>query len=357
MAKCELTLQLEEVQAAYRPGDVVRGWVEVRCDEEVECHGLTAGLRWRTRSKGTPAARVVASEELFQGLWRADTVERYPVALALPAGPFTYEGHNLEVAWELFAEADVPWAFDPAAAREIVLEPDPDAEPDWQRAAGDALHLPPELQAEPAEPSSGLQLSRTQGLGCLLAVLIPVAALMGFAGFKVLGYAAGEVSGNEALAWGFGAAVVLLFVGGGLIKVLRDVLAWGKVGQVSVVVEPRRVRAGENLRVQVTCEPRKNVDLLAATVRLQAHEKVIKDGTEHNRGWTEVVFDQETEVAGACRLERGHPFEAEVAVPVPQQGPATFMTWGNQIIWTATVRLQLAGWPDFVEDRVIQVHP
>lgn len=357
MAKCELSLRLEDEGRAFRPGDVVRGWVEVRCDEEVECNGLVAGLRWTTRSKGTPAARIVVSQELFEGSWRAGTVERYPVSLELPAGPVTYQGHHLKVVWELFAEADIPWALDPAATHEIVVEADPEAEPDWESAVGDRLHIPPELQPQPPDPASGLQLSKAQGFGCLLALLIAVVGLVAFAGVKGLGYAEGEVSANEALGWLLAAAVVLAFVGGILVKVLRDVMAWGKVGQVSVVVDPHRVRAGESLHVRISCQPRKDVELLSATVRLLARETVIKDGADQNQSWTEVVFEHEVEVAGAHRLAKGQPFESAVTVPVPTGGPASFMTWGNRLTWTATVRLELAGWSDFVEDRAILVHP
>lgn len=354
LAKCELILHLEDERQAYRPGDVVRGSVEVRCDEEVACDGLKVGLRWKAQSK-VPTDRTVTSQNLFQGMWQAGTEERYPIALELPAGPFTYQGHHLNVTWELFAEADVPWTFDPAAARDIVLEPDPDAAPDWQSAVGDPLHLPPELQPNPPDPPP--TISKAKGFGCLMVLLIPMAVLLAMAAGKVLDYSRGEISGNAAAGWIFAAAVMLLFVGGGLYKVLRDVLAWGKIGQVSVEVDPRRVRAGESLQVKVSCQPRRETELLSATVRLKAEERVFTDTTNHKRSWTEVVFDQETALASACRLPKGLPFQSEVAVAVPASGPPSFTTWGNHLTWTATVRLQLAGWPDFVEDRTIQVHP
>lgn len=362
MAQCELSLHLEDQRDTYRPGDVARGYVEVRCDEDVRCDGLTVALRWRTHGRGTSVRETVASEVAFQGEWRAGAAQRYPFALEMPAGPFTYHGHYLSVVWEVVARADVPWAFDPETERELVLAPRPDAAPDWRTAAGDPTHLPPELQQTGGtdttpQPSSPKQLTKAQAVGCLALLLIPLVSLLLYAVNRGLAYSRGEIPADQALGWLFATVVVLLFVGGGLFKVLRDVMAWGKVGQVRAEVEPRLVRAGESFRVKIFCQPRKEAELVAATVRVEAEEKVVRGSGTNKRSWKKVVHEQETEVAMGRKLARGLPFQTEGTVTIPEAVPPSFAARHNSLTWTVTVRLDLDRWPDWVEERTILVHP
>lgn len=131
---------------------MVRGYVAVRADREVECRKLEASLRWRTRGKGQPVRGEVESLTLFEGTWQAGENRRYDFEMTLPAGPFTYDGHHLEVAWEVRAEADIPWALDPEAEEEIVLEPRPGDEPDWQTAVATPSLLPEKLRPDAESP-------------------------------------------------------------------------------------------------------------------------------------------------------------------------------------------------------------
>lgn len=364
MAKCDLSIHLDEPQAAYHPGDVVRGSVEVRTDEPVRCDGLTVELRWRTHGKASSVKETAVSARLFAGEWRGGAVHRYRFELELPAGPFTYHGHYLNVVWEVYASADVPWAFDPDAEQEIALLARPGDEPQWLTAVATPSLLPRELQEagggevpEPVTSSSPSLVRNALGIGCLLTFTAPALILLGAAVVRVLAFTRGEIPTTEGLVWiGVGLGMLVL-LGGGLGKVVRQRIAGRKLGEVTAEVEPRLVRAGGSLRVKLYFQPRGEADLLAATARLEAEEQVVRGSGTQKRTYKKVVFEQESEIAAGRRLGRGLPFQAEGTVSIPADVPPSFLARRNRLVWTLTVRLDVARWPDWVEERAILVHP
>ena len=237
--------------------------------------------------------------------------------------------------------------------------------PEWQTAVGTPSLLPAELRQPSAhrqapvdgEPSKGLTLSKTQGLGCLVVLLIPMVLYLVAVVNRLLAFSRGEVAGKEVLPWVFAGVVLLLLIGGGLFKVLRDVVAWGKLGQVELEVDPRFVRAGQDFRVKVACQPRKEAELRAVTVRVEAQETVVRGSGTNKRSWTRVVHEQETEIAQGRTLRHGLPFRAEGRVPLPAGAPGSFLARRNALTWTVSVRMDVADWPDRVEEREILVHP
>lgn len=381
MARCDLTIHLEDERETYRPGETVRGTVEVACDGEVHCAGLTAELRWRTHGRGSSAHGERRSQILFEGDWRAGQHTRYPFAFELPAGPFTYHGHYLNVAWEVRTRADVPWALDPKDSREIALEPHAEeegeagVEPDWGAAVATPSLLPGELQEEieartPGSPtdedaatavgasSGGTKwLGNALGIGCLLAFALPLLGLLVAAVYHVLAFARGEIPLEQGLGWIVGGVVAFLLLFGGAFKLLRKLLARKKLGEVVYEVEPRLVRAGEPVRVKVFCQLQAETELLAAVAKIRAQERVVRGSGTNKTTYRKVVYEQEAEIALARKLGRGLPFQAEGTLTLPEDAPPSFEARRNRLRWTVTLRLDIARWPDWTEERVILVHP
>lgn len=363
MAKCELTLHLEEERESYRPGDVVKGYVEVRADEEVQCNGLTVGCRWKTHGKGNTDRGQLLSQDLFQGRWLAGAVQRYPFTLELPAGPYTYHGHYVNVAWAIQAQADIPWAFDPKAEREIVLEPDPEAEPDWLAAVGDSLLLPYELQqkakGEPIEKArqGSKWLGNALGLGCFLIIGVPMVAGFVVSLYYVVSFARGNVPTGEGIPALVFAVVLGLMLGVGGFKMFRNLVARKKIGKVTFELEPRLLRRGDAIRLQVFCQPQEDTELVTAVARLRAQEEAVRGSGTNKKSFRELVYEQETEIALGRTLSAGLPFQAQGTVPIPADAPPSFMAHDNKLQWTVALRLDIARWPDWVEEREIVVHP
>src|SRR5690554_6767376 len=129
MAKCAINIELESSSARYTPGQVIRGVVTVAVDSDVKCNGLSVDLVWRTHGRGNRCSQIATGLILFEGQWTAGQEISYPFELTLPNGPMSYHGHYLNVDWYVLARADIPWAIDPKAEQEILLEPGAQFEP------------------------------------------------------------------------------------------------------------------------------------------------------------------------------------------------------------------------------------
>lgn len=363
MAKCELILALDKNKDTYHPGERVRGTLEVHVDDDVKCNGLKVGLRWRTHGKGNSVHEEIVSQTLFEGQWQAGTVWSGPFELELPAGPYTYHGHYLNVVWEVFARADIPWAIDPKTTHEIALRPDPDAEPDWATAVGSTNHLPIAFREKvgdqtttPTAKSSGCT-GNAFGIGCLLVIFSPVLFFLGAGVWRTVQFARGEISFGDVLPWmiiGLIALLVGLFIA---FRVARNLVARKKLGAVTLRIDPELVRAGGKLNVSVSCKPAKATELLGATARIVATETVVRGSGTNKTTYREVVYEQDFEIAPARALPPGIPFQAGTSIPIPSEAPPSFYASSNKLAWEVTVRLDIARWPDWVEETEVLVHP
>ncbi len=69
MAKCDLSIELDDPQAAHPGGGTISGVVRVRVDADVKCKGLEVHSGWRTHGRGNVASEQVGSVILFSGEW------------------------------------------------------------------------------------------------------------------------------------------------------------------------------------------------------------------------------------------------------------------------------------------------
>ncbi|MBW3563144.1 MAG: sporulation protein [Acidobacteria bacterium] len=362
MAKCDLTLHLDEGKNTFRPGETVRGIIDVRIDKDVRCDGLEVGLRWRTHGRGNSVTERIVFETLFEGEWTAGTVFRRPFAFEFPAGPYTYHGTLLNVVWEVYATADIPWAIDPRVEEEVVLRPNPEAEPNWLTAAGSETYLPAKLKeqtsggAAAAPTISGGWVGNLVAIGCLFVFLGPLVFILGAAVRQGIGFTRGEVALIEALMWGVGGLVVIALFLGILLKVVRNMVARKKLGQVKLTVEPALIRAGEEVRVSIGCRPENPVELNGATAKVVATEIVVSGSGTNKTTHRHVVFEQQLNVAGARTLSPNMPFNEGASIRIPADASPSFYASSNSLTWTVTTQLDIARWPDWIEEREILVH-
>lgn len=194
------------------------------------------------------------------------------------------------------------------------------------------------------------------GLGCLaLFLLIPV-ALLGLALKSVVDFYQGEIPTIAGVAWSLAAVLLLVIVGGGILKLCRALMATRKLDKVTAEVEPRFVRAGESFRVKIFCHPKQEAELRSVIAHLKAKEKVGRGSGDNKRSYKQVVHEQESEIALGRRLARRMPAQLEGKVDVPPDAPPTFLAHRNELRWTLTVQMDIARWPDWTKTQEIVIH-
>ena len=119
MAKCELSITLDEPDRRFHAGDLISGTLKVRVDQDVQCNGLEVGTSWRTHGRGNVDSATIDSQTVFSGDWRAGQLLEYPFKVKAAGWPPTYRGHHINVDHYVDARAKIPWAFDPKASEVI----------------------------------------------------------------------------------------------------------------------------------------------------------------------------------------------------------------------------------------------
>ena len=80
MAKCDLSIELDNPERAYHPGAPITGRVRVKTSAACRCNGLKVAVGWHTHGRGNTTRGDVFFLDLFTGEWAAD---REPVVLVL----------------------------------------------------------------------------------------------------------------------------------------------------------------------------------------------------------------------------------------------------------------------------------
>ena len=90
MAKCELSIELDEPNRVYHEGEKVQGVAYVKVDSTVKCTGLVLSTGWKTHGRGNVTSGPAEETTVFSGQWTQGN--KYEYRFSLSAGD-----------WPLFA--------------------------------------------------------------------------------------------------------------------------------------------------------------------------------------------------------------------------------------------------------------
>lgn len=334
MSRCDLSINLEDRGLVRHPGEVLRGEVAVEVNSACACRKLTLTCAWRAHGRGNRTEGVKGETVLFQGEWQPGMPQRYPFEIPVPSGLATYHGKLLNVDWVLRARADIPWAIDPKAEADFLLEV-PDGG-DYDFGPG---YRPP---AEAYKASE-------KGLGCKIAfggvfVLIGAVVMAAFAAVHVIPLLVGA-----------------FFVFIGLMVILGMLwrgIAQKKLGIPEVRIGTSVARPGLKIPVFVGIKPRAAVKLEGVTAELRATEVVVS-GSGTNRTTHRQVLHQAkaTLDVGGREVGPGEAMDLEGELEVPPGAPPTFSAPDNELRWEIVIHIGIAGWPDWKREYPLSVRP
>ncbi len=332
MSKCELAITTE--RETYHPGDVVTGTVSVEVDAEVQCSGLTLTRLWRTHGKGNPSSGAEERVTLFEGIWRAGERQEYPFTLTLPPeGPLTYHGQCLNLDWYLEAQADVPWAEDPAAQAGISVELGEEVPEAFARAG------------EGKEPAVYLQGQGEAGphVGACLGIAF---ALGGLALLRA------AFSGSDFGTGCVGSCFTLLGLGIAFFTI-RAIVTLSKLGPVRATAEPQRIRPGEAIEVTLSFAPRKPLTVNTITAKLHGCERVTSGFGDKRRIHTHTFYEEELVLCSERSLSTGEGIELSGSLQLPED--AVFSVPG--LTWELSLDADLADLTDWTQTFYLDVGP
>jgi len=338
---CEITIELDDPERSYVAGDSITGTARVTTDAEIDGAELAAVLEWRTHGFGNHAGEVVVEKMVHVGDWPEGMERSYDFSIEAPAGPFTYHGHLVNVDWSVRARADVPWDFDPADSKDLVLEPANIEGYD----VGD----------------SGIRQSRVEGA----ADPASVDYLRLILGAVILVVSCGTMAPVftqpiDGLPWAallfvgiIGAAVWLMY------SAVRNAIAGSRLGDLEVEVEPGAVAPGDELKARVRFEPDGTVDLNRVTVELKGRERATSGHGTSSTTRYERLHAAKSPIPESvdATTEAGATAEYTASLEVPESAPYTFHADNNHVEWQVEFHIDIAVLPDFVHTEPLLVRP
>ena len=319
MAKCDLTIELNDPDRVYLGGGTIEGVVRVTCDTDVNCKGLQVKSVWRTHGKGNVDSGDVGSETLFAGTWTAGQQSEYRFELPIADWPPTYHGNFLNVDHYIDARASVPWSLDPKASVPFVVKP--------------------RIQDENAKPTrtvveaSGVAKFVIGGVVLIILVILATAGLI--------------------LAF---LLIPLAIIGAG-IWFVRSFLPKYLLGDVQVEFAPENISAGESIDGRLIVTPKKVVAVNGVTFALQGREQCVSGSGSNRTTHKHVFFENVQALQESTTLAAGKENAFPFSVAIPDDAPCSLDLRDNELIWSSTLRIDIPRWPDWKQEIPIKVVP
>jgi hypothetical protein len=128
MANATIQISLRGGEAAgglmrFDPGGRLEGAVQVLPDSNIRAKNVVVRLAWHTEGSGDRDAAVVNQVEIAHGDLAINTAITQNFGFALPAEPWSFAGHYINIIWEVQVVVDIPMAPDMHAEQPFILAP------------------------------------------------------------------------------------------------------------------------------------------------------------------------------------------------------------------------------------------
>lgn len=322
MAKCDLSIVLDDPQEVHSGGSKIGGVVRVHVDADVECKGLEVKSVWRTHGRGNVATGTAGTMTLFQGQWRAGENHEYRFELPIAHWPPTYHGYYLSIDHSVDARAKIPWAFDPKAS-----EP-----------------FPVVAACGPEDAQIEKNVTEIKGVvGCILTAVF----LAFVVGFCVMFAAAGP----------FSLFLLIIPAIGGIWWFFRVFLPKYLLGNVECNFDVDQVSPGGKVHGELVIRPRKNVSINEINLHFRAREQCVSGSGSNRTTHTHVFFDKVETVQPATTLTAGQERRFPIELAFPPDAAYSIELNDNKVIWSTTLRVDIPRWPDWVKEIPLTVVP
>ena len=324
MAKCDLSIELDDPKRVYPGGGTITGVVRVRADADVKCKALEVSSGWKTHGRGNVASGTQATTTLFAGEWNAGLEQEYRFELPIAEWPPSYHGHYLNVDHYVDARAKIPWAFDPKASVPFLMKPS-------SRAAAEVTHS---------------NVTQVKGvLGTLVAGIF-FTVFIGIAGTIIV------VSGGCAL-------IPFLFMGaiGFAFWLFKYYLPRYLLGDVQYSLSVETVSPGETVTGELLIQPKKNVVINAITMQFEAREQCVSGSGSNRTTHKNVFYERSVTLQESTTLQAGKQHRFPLLIDFPDDAPYSIDLDDNDLIWCARLRVDIPKWPDWTKEITMTVVP
>ncbi|MAI30624.1 MAG: hypothetical protein L7W43_08495 [Rubripirellula sp.] len=321
MAKCDLSIELDEPNRVYHEGEKVQGVVHVKVDSTVKCTGLVLSTGWKTHGRGNVTSGPAEETTVFSGQWTQGTKYEYRFSLSAGDWPQTYHGKFLSIDHYVEAKAKIPWAFDPKAATPFMVR---------------VTQLPSWHAEEVGQIFKKSKTPQIIGMVLVAVFCVPQLLVTGWIGLGVLSFV------------GLAAAVFWL---------KQKFLPRYLLGTPNFYIQEDTLAPGSELVGEFITQTRKTVVPNAITVALRATEVCVSGSGSNRRTHKNVIFDQIQELQSNTTLQAGTENRCPFSFQIPEDAALSVKLTDNSLIWSIEVEVDIPRWPDWRKDKSIYIVP
>ena len=324
MAKCDLSIELEDPQKVFIGGETIRGVVRVNADADVQCRGLVVTSGWRTHGRGNVATGEAGRMTLFKGEWRAGEEQSYRFELPVAPWPPSYHGHYLNIDHYIDVRAKIPWAFDPKDSVPFHVKSNKYVDDDFENS------------------------TESKVVGAIACVIIGGVASI-FLGL-------GAMFAVFAFPWGllfFGFIAVMIFMG----WFFKVYMPKKLLGNVIHKIDETTLSPGRAVVGELVFSPRKNFKVNEVTAVLLAKEVCISGSGSNRKTHTNVLSESKIVLEEATTLVAGQEKRYSFQMPIPDDAPYSLDLDDNDLKWSVTLRVDIPRWPDWKKGIDLTIVP
>ena len=325
MAKCDLSIELDQAKTLHLGGGKIAGVLRVNADKDVNCKGLEIKTVWRTHGRGNVAMGEADAQTVFAGQWRAGQQEEYPFELQIAEWPPSYHGGFLNIDHYVEARAKIPWGFDPKASEPFLMQP----------TCG--------LDGAKVAASGANQVAGK--IGCIIGAVFACVFLC----FGVLAVASGNLFFLPFL-------MVPVLIGGG-IWFFRVFLPKRALGEVKCELVGEKFSPGEQIVGELYVRPKKNVSINGISMLFSAQEVCVSGSGSNRTTHRNPFFEKNELLQEATVLQAGVEHRFPINVALPADAPYSIDLSDNNVTWTTSLRVDIPRWPDWTKELKILVVP
>ena len=325
MAKCDISIELDDPESVHPGGGNITGVVHVQVDADVKCKGLVVQSGWRTHGRGNVAGDTAATMTLFAGEWHAGERTEYRFELPIADWPPSYHGHHLNIDHYVDVRAKIPWGFDPKASVPFMMRPSCGPEGESSEKKKNTIEV-------------------KGPIGCVMSMIV--------VGMVVFG------GGALLVELGFFALMFLIVPLAGIVYwIFRHFLPKYLLGEVQYQLASEHASPGQSTSGELIICPRKNVSINAVTLGFQAREQCVSGSGSNRTTHKHVLFEKLDTLQGATTLTAGQEHRFPFSVQLPEDAPCSVSLDDNNLIWSTILRVDIPRWPDWVQELPILVVP
>ncbi|HBJ38186.1 MAG TPA: hypothetical protein DDZ51_26215 [Planctomycetaceae bacterium] len=322
MAKCGLSIELQQVDPALQGGDKVRGHVRVDADADVRCRSITVYAGWRTRGKGNVAQELGPKVELFSGDLAAGQSMRFPFEVDAMRWPPSYNGYQFSVEHFIETTADIPWAFDPKVSTPIHVLPGETRETDFPQPI--VLGKFPQVAVA--------SVFSVMGMVTMFMMLGPNPIVLAIAPVGIM---------------------LVIF---GLLLTFKW-LPKMYVGQVTYELKPQRLCPGESLSGSFSIRPNRTIKPEYIRLRITATETCISGSGSNAKTHRHELFQRDIMLADHPELAGDKTIRYEINTRLPPVAAYSIKLTSNELQWLTELRVGIPGLVDWKDRRALTVVP